>query len=43
MTIEGGLRILEKLGRAEGDMFRQRPVLKWFDWPLLLGRALRAR
>jgi phytoene synthase len=39
-TMQGGLRILEKLERAEGDMFRQRPVLKWFDWPLLLARAL---
>ena len=39
-TVQGGLRILEKLERAEGDMFRHRPVLKWFDWPLLLARAL---
>ena len=39
-TVEGGLRILEKLERAKGDMFRQRPVLRWFDWPLLLARAL---
>ena len=39
-TVQGGLRILEKLERAKGDMFRRRPVLKWFDWPVLLGRAL---
>lgn len=39
-TVQGGLRILEKLERAGGDMFRHRPVLKWFDWPLLLARAL---
>ena len=39
-TVQGGLRILEKLERAKGDMFRRRPVLKWFDWPLLLARAL---
>ncbi|HZM44466.1 MAG TPA: squalene synthase HpnC [Burkholderiales bacterium] len=39
-TVEGGLRILEKLERAKGDVFRGRPVLKWFDWPLLLARAL---
>jgi len=39
-TIEGGLRILEKLRRSRYDMFRHRPVLKWFDWPLLLARAL---
>jgi squalene synthase HpnC len=39
-TVEGGLRILEKLEAAQCDMFRNRPVLKWFDWPLLLKRAL---
>ena len=39
-TMAGGLRILEKLERAKYDMFRQRPVLKWHDWPLLLARAL---
>ena len=39
-TVEGGLRILEKLEHARCDMFRSRPVLKWFDWPLLLARAL---
>ena len=40
VTIEGGLRILEKLRRAGYDMFRRRPVLKAFDWPLLFFRAL---
>jgi squalene synthase HpnC len=40
MIVQGGNRILEKIGRIEGDVFRQRPVLKWFDWPLLLARAL---
>jgi phytoene synthase len=39
-TVQGGLRILEKLEAAGCDMFRQRPVLKWWDWPLLLWRAL---
>ncbi len=39
-TVEGGLRILEKLERAGCDMFRRRPVLAWHDWPLLLARAL---
>jgi phytoene synthase len=39
-TVQGGLRILEKLERVQGDMFRHRPVLKWFDWPLLLARAI---
>jgi phytoene synthase len=39
-TVQGGLRILEKLERAGCDMFRQRPVLKWHDWPVILARAL---
>ncbi len=39
-TVQGGLRILEKIESARYDVFRERPVLKWFDWPLLLGRAL---
>jgi len=39
-TVQGGMRILEKLERAQGDMFSRRPVLKWFDWPLLLARAI---
>jgi phytoene synthase len=40
VTIQGGLRILEKLEHAGYDMFRHRPVVKWFDWPLLAARAL---
>lgn len=39
-TVQGGLRILEKLERARCDMFRRRPVLRWYDWPLILARAL---
>ena len=38
-TVQGGLRILEKIRSAEFDVFRQRPVLRAFDWPLLLLRA----
>jgi len=40
VTVQGGLRILEKLAQAGYDMFRRRPVLRWFDWPLLFSRAL---
>jgi phytoene synthase len=40
-TVRGGLRILEKLAAARGDAFRRRPVLKWFDWPVVLARAVR--
>lgn len=39
-TVQGGLRVLEKLERAGYDMFRHRPVLRWRDWPLILARAL---
>jgi hypothetical protein len=38
--VQGGLRILDKLHQANYDMFRHRPVLRWFDWPLILLRAL---
>jgi phytoene synthase len=40
LTVQGGLRILEKLERAGYDMFRHRPVLKALDWPLLFFRAI---
>jgi squalene synthase HpnC len=39
-VVQGGLRILEKLDRARGDVFRHRPVLRAWDWPLLLARAV---
>ena len=39
-TVQGGLRILEKIERAGYDVFRRRPRLKAFDWPLLLLRAV---
>lgn len=39
-TVQGGLRILDKIERAGYDVFRRRPVLKAFDWPLLLLKAL---
>ena len=38
-TVAGGLRILEKIRAVEYDVFRQRPVLRPLDWPLLLLRA----
>jgi phytoene synthase len=39
-TIQGGLRILQKIERVDYDVFRRRPVLAPSDWPLLLLRAL---
>jgi hypothetical protein len=39
MIIAGGLRILSKLESAQYDMFRHRPVLKPFDWFIMLARS----
>jgi phytoene synthase len=39
-TVQGGLRILEKIERAGYDVFRRRPVLGALDWPLIVVRAL---
>lgn len=36
MIIAGGLRILDKLEAAGYDMFNRRPVLKPFDWLIML-------
>jgi squalene synthase HpnC len=40
LVVQGGLRILEKIDNIGGDVFRRRPVLKHYDWPLMLGRAV---
>ena len=40
MIVAGGDRILTKIDRVRGDVFHRRPVLRWFDWPLLFARAL---
>jgi len=39
-VVQGGLRILEKIESARGDVFRHRPVLRSWDWPLMLARVL---
>jgi len=39
MIIAGGLRIIDKLENAQYDMFRQRPVLRPFDWVIMLARS----
>ena len=39
-TIQGGLRILEKIENVGYDVFRRRPKLRASDWPLLLLRAV---
>jgi squalene synthase HpnC len=42
MIVMGGLRILEKLQACGGDVFHRRPVLRSFDWVLMLYRSLAA-
>lgn len=39
MIIAGGDRILTKIAQVGGDVFRRRPMLRTFDWPLMLLRA----
>jgi phytoene synthase len=39
-TAQAGLRILDKLEVAGCDMFRCRPVLRWYDWPVIMVRSL---
>jgi phytoene synthase len=39
-TVQGGLRILEKIERAGYDVFRHRPKLRAFDWPVVLMKAV---
>lgn len=39
-TVQGGLRILEKIDQARGDVFRQRPLLRPADWLLIGSGAL---
>ena len=38
--VAGGLRILEKIEAVDFDVFRQRPVLRPLDWPLILWRSV---
>ena len=39
MIIAGGLRILSKLENAQYDVFRHRPVLKPFDWFIMVAKS----
>jgi phytoene synthase len=39
LIIAGGNRILGKLENTRFDMFRQRPVLRPFDWVIMLGKS----
>lgn len=39
-TVQGGLRILDRIEHVRGDVFRQRPVLSSADWLRIAGRVL---
>ncbi|HNC52278.1 MAG TPA: squalene synthase HpnC [Accumulibacter sp.] len=41
LTVQSGLRILEQIRLARGDVFRHRPVLGAGDWMRAAGRAFR--
>ena len=41
LTVQGGLRILERIRAVRGDVFRQRPKLGKIDWLVLLARSIR--
>ena len=41
LTVQGGLRILERIRAVNGDVFHQRPKLGKRDWLLLVARAIR--
>ena len=40
LVIQGGLRILERIDRADGDVFARRPRLRAPDWLLMTARSL---
>jgi squalene synthase HpnC len=40
LVVQGGLRILERIDAARGDVFRHRPRLRTIDWLLMARRAL---
>ena len=39
-TVQGGLRILDKIERSGYDVFHRRPMLGALDWPMVLLKAL---
>jgi phytoene/squalene synthetase len=39
-AVHAGLRFLERIERADYDVFRERPVLNPFDWCVVAARTL---
>jgi squalene synthase HpnC len=40
LVVQGGLRILERLEKVNGDVYKQRPKLGGVDWAFIIWRAL---
>lgn len=40
MIIAGGERIIARIAKVNGDVFRHRPVLNYWDWLIILCKAL---
>ncbi|MES2048291.1 MAG: squalene synthase HpnC [Pseudomonadota bacterium] len=40
LVVQGGLRILERLEKVNGDIFQRRPKLKSMDWLFVIWRAV---
>lgn len=40
LTVQGGLRILERIRQVRGDVFNRRPKLCKFDWLVLASRSV---
>jgi squalene synthase HpnC len=40
MVVAGGLRILHAIDRAQGDVFRRRPMLRRRDWAMMFAATL---
>ena len=41
LVVQGGLRILDKIEAIDYATMQKRPILRWWDAPILLWRALR--
>ena len=40
LIVASGFRMLDKLQRVRGDVFRRRPVIAMRDWPAILTHAV---
>ncbi len=40
LVLQGGLRVLERIDRVNGDVFKYRPVLQFRDWLRMTARAV---